>query len=181
MHFILMLDRSGSMANVMEQVKATSRQFLAALPANAYCSVVSFASGWSDHTGGKTQQCSGLKLDEKISAGGGTDLYTPLAALYRHFGAPGYVDWQTAVIIITDGAINSSNAERTKAELLAAKGKVKTFVFWLGDHTEKHLAGLADAFISRQGEITPYLSEVYGAVGEAYRKQQVLKPRACTK
>ena len=100
---------------------------------------------------------------------------------YLTFADPRYDGWQTAVIVTSDGADTEAGgrADQIRARLAALKGDTRTFVFWLGDHTETYLAGLADYFIARQGDVAGYLSRVYGTLGEAYRRQQVLRPRSC--
>lgn len=182
MIFTLLLDRSGSMAGAMDEVLATTWQFLSALPGKAQCTVASFAEDWNNLTPGGRQACGAVRLPRSIAAGGSTDIYGPLSAFYRQYGRPGFETWQKAVIVITDGVVtkNAGEADRIKAGLLKEKGAVKTFVFFLGRHSEEFLAGLADHFIVRNGDIGTYLKQVYGVIGEAYGKQQVLKPRACT-
>ena len=182
MSFTLLIDRSGSMDGVMMDVVDTTNHFLDLLPGNAQCTVVSFAADWTRHTPSPPLHCRDFRLHpDDIAADGATDLYGPLEAAYITYGGFRYDGWQTAVIVISDGADTQAgdDADRTRARLDAAKEDTRTFVFWLGHHTEAYLAGLADYFIGRQGEVAAYLTEVYGAVGEAYRRQQVLRPRAC--
>lgn len=177
MSFTLLLDRSGSMANVMDEVLATTRHFLSLLPGNAQCSVVSFAGSWTNHTPGGSQQCNAVRISG-IRSGGSTDIFSPLSAFYERYATPAYDGWQKAIIVITDGVVtrNADAAPRVKSQ----KGDVKTFVFWLGNREEKHLADIADHYLTQQGDVRSYLGEVYGFLGDAYRTQQVLKPRACT-
>ena len=181
MSFALLVDRSGSMDAVMADVVDTTNHFLDLLPSNAQCTVVTFADDWTEVTPWPAPHCRDVRLDDSVQAGGGTDIYGPLAAAYAAYARPAFDGWQTAVIVITDGAIteNVDDAGPTRDRLAAAKDDTRTFVFWLGDHTEEYLAGLADYFIGRQGEVAAYLTDVYGVVGEAYRSQQVLRPRAC--
>lgn len=178
MAFTLLLDRSGSMANVMDEVVATSRHFLSLLPGNAECSVASFADDWTNHTPGGAQQCGAVQIGSAISARGSTDIFSPLSAFYARYATPAYDGWQKAIIIITDGIVtkNKDQGARVKAQ----KGDVKTFVFWLGKHEDRYLAEIADYFLTRRGDVRTYLSQVYGVIGDAYGKQQVLKPRACS-
>lgn len=178
MSFTLLIDRSGSMTNVMGQVLATTQHFLSELPANAECSVASFAGDWKLHTAYSGQMCSAARVRGGIAAKGSTDVFTPLSHFYQRYAAPAYDGWQKAVIIITDGAVtqNEDQAPRVKA----AKGDVKTFVFWLGNRKEEHLADIADYSLSRQGDVRSFLGNYLGELGDAYGSQQVLKPRACT-
>ena len=126
----------------------------------------------------RTQQCGAVHIDNVISARGSTDIFSPLSAFYTRYAAPAYDGWQRAVIVVTDGVVtkNKDQGARVKAQ----KGEVKTFVFWLGDHEEQYLADIADHFLTRQGDVRAYLNQVYGVIGDAYGKQQVLKPRACS-
>lgn len=178
MSFTLLLDRSGSMANVMDKVLVTTRHFLSKLPANAECTVISFAEEWVNHTPGGAQPCNSVKLDKSMKASGYTDIFGPLSAIYKRYASPAYSGWQKAVIVITDGVVtrNADQGPRVKSE----KGDVRTFVFWLGDREEKHLANIADYFLARQGDVQTFLGNYFGELGEAYRNQQILKPRVDT-
>lgn len=178
---VMLLDRSGSMKDVIDAVGSTSRQFLSAMPANAQCAVASFNASWSYHARGFAA-CNATTLDEsKLAPSGKTDLYSPLSSIYERLNQPAYDQHQKAVIIITDGIVSDQpeEARARKAELLSQKDDVLTFVYWLGDHTEEHLQGLADSFINTSGSVAQDLGQYLSALGSAYQTQRVLNVRAC--
>ena len=183
MSFTLLVDRSGSMSNVMPDVIATTRHFLSLLPKRAECTVASFAGSWQNHTPGEAQACgeaAAQALD--IKAGGATDIYGPLTHFYGRYADTAYEDWQTAIIVITDGEATAGITDLTKdkASLTTRKGEVKTFVFWLGNRNERFLDGVADYFLSNRGDVRGTLSKAFQVLGAAYSKQQILKPKKCT-
>lgn len=181
MHFTLLVDRSGSMANVMDQVIATTRRFLTELPPNAQCTLITFAAEWTTLTPGGSRPCGQTSVPDHISAGGGTNILDPLGEVFTRYNTPPLDQGQRAVIIITDGDDNAhgANARAVRDRLIAARSNIRTFVFWLGNRTGTHLDAIADYFLTRQGEVGRYLTEAYGVLGQAYASQQVLRPRAC--
>ena len=183
MVFVLWIDRSGSMAGVMEAVKDTARHFLNILPAHAECLVGSFSDDRSPAAkNGGGGQCSPENFDlDAITAGGGTDIYEPLADSYRTLGYASFRDHQKAVIVITDGRITTDPAQSSarKSALLAQKRDAPTFVYWLGDREETHLPGLADHFIDNRGDVRAGLMRYFDILGAAYKKQTVLTIKAC--
>lgn len=182
MGFTLLVDRSGSMDAVIDDVVTTTNHFLDLLPGNARCTLITFADEWTALTPWPAPYCREVRLDPTITAGGTTDIFGPLEAAYAAYARPTFDTWQTAVIVITDGVDTEAGdrADRIRSRLAGLKDDTRTFVFWLGNHTDAYLVGLADYFIARQGDVAGYLEGVYGTLGEAYRRQQVLRPRPCT-
>lgn len=181
MHFTLLLDRSGSMSGEMDAVLALTAEFLEALPVNAQCMVASFNDELTVHTGGASQPCGAAAAPRALSAGGGTDIYSPLGDAFARYAGPPYAAGQRAVIIVTDGAdtAHGDTAGEVRAGLLAAKGDTRVIVAWLGSHTGEYLADLADYSLTREGEVAEFLSGVYGVLEQAYGTQTVLRPVAC--
>ena len=183
MWFGLMLDRSGSMDGHMDEVIEAAATFLGVLPETAQCSVFSFSNTWTSHSQPDVSRpCQPENFDlSSLEAGGGTNIYAPLAALYGAFGTRHVADWQRAVIILTDGRVSDTpdEAARRRASLQALKGETLTFVYWLGDHDEQDLRELADSFISHRGEMRASLGQYFGVLGEAFTSQQVITIRAC--
>lgn len=184
MLFALLLDRSGSMETVIGDVTRTARRFLGLLPDSAQCMVGSFSDDYTDHGYGQLQPCQSRYFDLRgIMALGGTDLYTPLLDMYRFMGQPQFKNHQKAVIIVTDGVISDTpeEAERRKYVLLQEKQDTLTFTFWLGEHSDQHLAELADGFMAQGSNIRSTLAGYFDAIGNAYRKQRVLNITSCPK
>ncbi len=184
MAFTLLLDRSASMTGVIEDVKRVAAQFLDIIPDTAECRVWSFSGTVIDHAfalqgraacAPSNFDLNGVKLD------GMTDLYTPLRDTYRLMNDAAYAHHQKAVIIVTDGAISDAPevAAMRKAELLNLKGDTLTFIFWIGATDERHLAELADDYVSGSGDVAGKLAGYFSAIGQAYRKQKVLTIRDC--
>lgn len=184
MMFGLLLDRSGSMEAVIGDVTRTAQGFLNLLPDTAQCMVGSFSDDYTDHGNNQLQSCQPGHFDlQGITALGGTDLYTPLLDMYRFMGQPQFKNHQKAVIIVTDGVISDTPKEalRRKAILLQAKQDVLTFTYWLGDHSDQHLAELADGFMAQGSNVRGTLAGYFDTIGNAYRKQRVLNIAACSK
>jgi uncharacterized protein YegL len=173
----LLLDRSGSMAGNMEAVKSTANSFLNSLPPHALCAVGSFNS---DLTFGHKnyQQCnSGGFGFENIEASGGTDIFKALSGVYSNLSGNYFNGYQKAAIIITDGyTVNDANV---KAELLAKKNGILTFVYFIGGNHKDDLEGITDHFISQGGDVKQSLSQYFSAIGLAYKSQKVLSVKPC--
>jgi len=177
MAFSLLLDRSGSMASVIFDVKDSAQSFLKALPSSAECAVISFNSSSRVHNKYYRNCNNGnFKLGD-MAAQGGTDLYTPLLASYENLSQPYFKDYQKAVIIITDGQIADDIALRQK--LQTAKKDILTFVYFLGQKENRHLTGLADAFLKSTSDIKTSLDQYFHSLSAAYRTQKVLSVKQC--
>ena len=184
MAFSILIDRSGSMSGAMEDVKRAVLRLLKLLPENAYCEVIAFNSAWDDVSGRGFQSCDPSKFDlSRLTAEGGTDIYTPLSEIYENYSKWNSPDLQSSVFIVTDGQLNDDpvTAEQRRQTLVAQKGKVFTTVFWHGSNAgaEKNFTDLADAYISSGGDMKTLLSEAFGMVGEQFRGQVVLLPMPC--
>lgn len=182
MWFVLMLDRSGSMNGHMSEMIEAAEAFLDTLPDTAQCSILSFADTWTLHGDQAANACRPESFDlSGLQAGGATDIFAPLSAVYRVFGRAEFADWQRAAVILTDGRVSDApeEAAHRREELLAAKGEALTFVYWLGDHDERDLRELADSFITHRGEVRSALAQYFEVLGEAFTRQQVLTLHPC--
>lgn len=173
MAFVLLLDRSGSMAEVISDVKSSAQDFLKILPASAECAVASFNGTFSYHKN-VYQSCNKGDFQlNSIEAGGKTDLYTPLLSAYQSLSQEYFKDYQKAVILITDGQIPPDEVLRMK--LISTKKDVLTFVYFLGEKNDQELIGLANAFLTPSSDIKASLDEYFHSLGSAYNFQKVLK------
>ena len=177
MAFTLLLDRSGSMADVISDVQESAKSFLKDLPPSAECALASFNGSFSYHNL-YFQNCNGgdFKL-QTLSAEGGTDLYSPLLSAYESLSRECFEDYQKAVILITDGQIPSD--DETKKELLAAKNDTLTFVNFLGNKNDEQLIGLADAYLQTTSDIKSSLQQYFHSLSTAYGAQKVLVVKSC--
>ncbi|GAA3931708.1 vWA domain-containing protein [Litoribacillus peritrichatus] len=174
----LLLDRSGSMAGNIDAVKSTANNFLNSLPPHALCAVGSFNS---DLTYGHKnyQQCNGGGFGfENIEASGGTDIFKALSSAYSDLSGSYFNGYQKAAIVITDGY--TVNDAKVKAELLANKNGILTFVYFIGGNHKDDLEGITDHFISQGGNVRQSLSHYFSAIGLAYKSQKVLSVKPCS-
>lgn len=173
----LLLDRSGSMAGHIDDVKKSAQAFLNALPKGAECAVGSFNST-AVYAHKKYQSCTGGGFGfESIEASGGTDIYAALKGVYTVYERPYFKDHQKATIIITDGYTLSNEAR--KKELLALKKDILTFVYFIGGDKRDDIEALTDHFLAKGGNVKQSLSQYFGAIGQAYNSQKVLNVRPC--
>lgn len=180
MNFVILLDRSGSMKNVMDEVKAAARTFVDDLPDNATCVVGAFAD-----EGGSFETSEGLGVGQCIAsnfpmhgveAGGSTDLFQPLKVTYEWL-AEEKAGQQSAVIIITDGAINQQTDLMHVVRDL--KGDALTFIYFLGGHEERYLSSFADSYLTHEGDLADQLPRYFQVLSETYSSQTVLRQVAC--
>ncbi len=173
MVFILLLDRSGSMVDVIGDVRNSAKTFLKELPPSAECALASFNDSYSYHNK-YFQNCNhgDFGLKEDLKAKGGTDLYSPLLDAYKRLSEDDFRDYQKCVIVITDGQIPPD--ENTKQKLLGTKKDILTFVYFLGEKYEHPLIGLADAFLQETGDLQTNLDHYFHSLSTAYGAQKVL-------
>ncbi len=180
MNFVILLDRSGSMSDVMEDVKAAAQSFIDDLPDNATCAVGAFAD-----EGGSFEPSEGLGVGQCVAsnfpmhgveAGGGTNLFQPLKVTYEWL-AEEKAGQQSAVIIITDGAFNrQTDLAHVVRDL---KGDALTFVYFLGGREERYLRSLADSYLTHEGDLADQLPRYFEVLSETYSSQTVLRQMAC--
>ncbi len=177
MAFVLLLDRSGSMTEVISDVQSSAKSFLKDLPSFAECALASFNGTFSYHNQQfENCNCGDFGLDS-LKAEGGTDLYTPLLSAYENLSQDNFKDHQKAVIIITDGQISPD--DEMKEKLFASKKDILTFVYFLGERNDEHLKGLADAFLKAATDIKTSLEQYFTSLSTAYGTQKVLQVRRC--
>ena len=176
MSFALLLDKSGSMSDEIQNVKVAANAFLSALPVSAQCSVLSFDTNWNSH-GAENQNCRLGKFDFSALQGGGqTDIYGVLKERYQSFQHPSFKDHQKAVIVITDG-YTMSNAG--KDELINLKDDVLTFVYFIGGSKRDDLEGIADHFLSKADDVKSSLSQYFKSLSTAFTSQRVITVKPC--
>ena len=177
MAFVLLLDRSGSMAEVITDVKNSAQRFLKELPKSAECAVGSFNGSLSyHHKYFENCNCGNFNLTA-LDAEGGTDLYTPLMSAYQSLSREDFKDYQKAVIVITDGQIAAD--PKMKKALLSAKKDILTFVHFLGRKNDAQLIGLADTYLQTTTDIKASLKNYFHSLGIAYGSQKVLQVHPC--
>ncbi len=181
MTFAVLMDRSGSMLNVVDEMRAAAGGFIDALPNRAGCLVGAFSEGsasFEASEGFGFDQCRASNFPMNgLQAGGGTDLFGSLEHLYDWMNQNALKDHQRGVIITTDGGVNR-NLER-EASVIAAKGDVVTFVYFLGGDEERFLKSLADSYLGHQGNLRDELPRFFNVVRDAYTSQTVLRQTHC--
>jgi len=177
MSFILLLDRSASMAGVMDEVKASANMFLKSLPPSAHCAVASFNHGFTYHNT-HFQSCNvgDFKLDAMV-AEGGTDLLVPLLRAHESLGRATFADHQKAVIVITDGQI-TQNLPMQNA-ILAAKKDTLSFMYLRGKASHEHIKTLTDSYIHDPANFKESLGEYFGILSDGYNTQKLIQVKTC--
>lgn len=176
MAFILLLDHSGSMYSVMDEVKKSAKDFLRALPRSSLCSVASFNHDARYHNT-RFENCNSghFKIDS-IDSGGGTNLFEPLLASYQTLNQNYFKDYQKAVIVITDGQL----AGWIKMpELKVAKKSTLSFAYLLGDSSDELLKDIADGYLHDPKNVEAGLGEYFHSLSNGYRAQKVLRIKQC--
>ncbi|MEM5585934.1 vWA domain-containing protein [Roseibium sp. AS2] len=180
MSFVILMDRSGSMSEVMDDVRRSALAFIDSLPTTAICSVGAFAKtvSFDPKEGLGTNFCQPQHFNlAKMQVGGSTNLFPALSQSYQWLNHPSRKTHQKAVIVLTDGAVTDNKTMGTK--VLTDKGGAPTFVYFLGDREDKWLKGIADNYLQHAGDVSDQLGQYFDVVSEAYRKQTVLKLREC--
>lgn len=176
MAFTLLLDRSGSMYSVIDDVKASAKDFLNALPPESLCSVASFNSETRYHNQ-RFQSCnSGNFQIDSMEADGGTNLQAPLMSSYQTLDQRYFENYQKAVIIITDGIINF---HITKPDYEAVKKDTLTFAYLLGNSSDELLKDIADGYLHDPKNVKTSLELYFETLSTAYNTQRVLNVRQC--
>lgn len=180
MSFALLLDRSGSMAPVIGEVRDAAKRFIADLPDHATCKVAAFdaTASYERAEGFGTSTCaSGNFPMSGLVAKGATNLFEPLAELYGWMNEPARADHQRAVIIITDGGVNENVEIGPLVKTL--KGETLTFVYFLGGQDDTWLQGHADSYLTHSGDLKGQLGRYFNVVSDAFAKQTVLHLEEC--
>ncbi len=178
MSFVLLVDRSGSMQPVMQEVRNATAGFLKSLPPSAQCAVASFGDGWGYHNT-HYQNCNtgDFKL-RTLTANGSSDLYTPLLNNYESLSQPYHDGSQKAVILISDGMI--WGGEDAKKKILGVKNGILTFAYFLGTKPEdSYVKGLIDGYIHNPSDVSKNLQNYFQSLSQAYKAQKVLSVKEC--
>jgi len=173
----LMVDKSGSMANVINEVASSAKRFLSQLPVNAICRVFSFDTQMHRLHDGEQIACDSRHINLDLKAEGGTDIYTGLHAEFSRYNQPRYQDASRMVLIITDGQIAPDQVG--KEALMQHKRDTKNFVYFLGSKDESSLEGLADNFLKDTGNLGFTLGQYFTVLNRAIETQRVLTKVPC--
>ena len=175
----LLLDQSGSMKDVIQDLKRVATRFIAALPDHGLCRVGAFAETSKFYSPyGGIGECRRRNFSlSGIRASGTTNLYAPLMESYAWLNGQSFAQHQKAAIIVTDGRLNAGLD--LEAKLKQMKGDVLTIVYWLGDEDEAQLRGLADYFIRHTGDLKQTLAKHLDVLSTAYSHQKVLRIESC--
>lgn len=179
MSFVLLLDASGSMGSVMDDLRHAANGFLTDLPDSAQCYVGAFASepNFSRRSGLGEASCHPRNFHlDGLTADGGTNLYDPMRVGYAWLNSQPN-NHQRAMIIISDGAANRN--EHEIASLVSDKEDSVTFVYFLGSREERWLRGIADNYLAHDGHLAPQLTPYFRVVSDAYVQQTVLRLGPC--
>lgn len=171
MLFDILVDRSGSMSYFIPAVREAVTRFMAHLPSYARCRVTSFNDSYKRHTPNHRLCVAGTHGLDGLIGTGGTDIFGALAAVYDDQQPTR--EAQRAVVVVTDGVGNSNIAK----EVLQQKKNAVTFVYWLGEYDQSHLAGLADEYIYGRDDVRTTLNRYFESIGSAVREQQVIVTR----
>ena len=167
-YFAVVLDRSGSMSGVIDEVVRSAAGFMKGLPANARCQVWSFNTSLVTHSTGFQSCDPNAHALRDIEAGGGTLIYETLLEAYGALSK--FSDGLKAVVLVTDGNGQSELAHR---DVLAAK-TAPTHVLWLGSYDETRLQRIADTHVYGRRGASALLQRYFDAVKKALRHQYVV-------
>lgn len=177
MRFVLLLDRSASMWNVMDEVKRSANLFLKSLPPSAQCAVASFNHSYAYHNTYFARCNHGDFKLESLSAEGGTNLYTPLLDVHQILARPEYANDQKAVIVITDGQITQNPV--MQQAVLNAKKDTLSFMYLRGKASNEHIKALADGYIHDPDNFKDSLGEYFETLSDGYNTQKLLEIKPC--
>lgn len=177
MAFTLLLDRSGSMYSVMDDVKRTANDFLNGLPFSSVCAVASFNHEVRYHNEKFLRCNTGNFLIDSMESGGGSNLYEPLKVSYDTLAQDYFKDYQKAVIVITDG--NIIHDYLIQPTIKATKKDALTFVYLLGNSSDAMLKDIADGYLHDPKNVRSGLERYFNTLSTAYKTQKVLNVRSC--
>lgn len=178
--FVLLLDTSGSMEDLMDEVRGAALSFIDQLPDTATCAVGAFSERWSfdANDGLGVHPCKPENFDlSKLEAGGGTELFVPLGWSFDWLNEAERADHQKAVIVLSDGHVTDSLAEARR--VAGRKGDAFLFTYYLGDSDDAWLKDLADNYLAADRSLRGQLEAYFGVVSDAFAKQTVLHVNAC--
>ena len=162
----LLVDRSASIAGFTADIRGALDTVSNTLAPHDRCALYEFGEHIRVVQRPSETTCAQLLSTYRMSqASGSTPLYQTMAAAYSDLGAGESI---AAVVIISDGAPTDS----PHISLVAHAARIPTFVLWVGNHTEDHIARYSTSHaISRDGareEIEDFL----GAVSVSVRGHQ---------
>ena len=146
---IFLVDRSGSMGGEsMQQAKKALQLFLHSIPTSCYFNIWSFGSRFSSMFQDGSQKYDDFTLDaakshaNEMSANyGGTEVYSPLQAIFNEKSIPGYAK---QIFLLTDGAV--SNDDYVIKLVKDNSMNARVFTLGLGSSASRHLVkGVARA------------------------------------
>jgi hypothetical protein len=143
MHYVFLLDKSGSMKGKdIEICKQAGQHFLALLPTEATFDIYTFSSSFEkfecEETNTISKKIKASEWIDRIFADGCTELYAVLSEIY--FSSK-KINKKTTIIIISDGGI--SDTERV-LKLVKSNPDINVFSIGIGDTVSQELIqGLA--------------------------------------
>lgn len=169
-HFLV--DRSGSMTSVSDDVRRSVSRFAQRLPNSRDCLLYSFATDFVAHSGKDCQSIGNVM--NTIKFGGSTNLYTALDDLFSRIPKAGSKsDRFDVVLVFSDGVPTDSPA--LKAKVQTAK-TAPLFVYWMGGYDKDALAGVVDyEAAANQGIGSVSMDTFLGEIGVSVEEQFVIR------
>jgi uncharacterized protein with von Willebrand factor type A (vWA) domain len=175
----ILIDRSGSMDNHMQDVMDAARRFMSDLPDFTRCHVLTFNDQVTRLTPDNPQRLRSCPdslwaVSKSVTAEGGTALFSAIdEAFLQTDGGAGALPH--LVIVITDG-VNNQTSRLNQEELIALKGTSgsKLLTFWAGSYDPSHLKGLADVETVSSADIRGDLDAFFHSIGVSVSGLQTL-------
>lgn len=137
-HYVILLDRSGSMRGQdLEICKTAAQQFIALLPVRSTFDVYWFDDTFEKFSGEfndmNTKKVEASKWVDKITAGGGTEILPVLEDIYLNLNT---VTKPGVLLVLSDGGV--SNTEQV-IRLVKKNSNVSTFTIGIGSSVSRDL------------------------------------------
>ena len=171
---IVLVDQSGSMSTVMDEVVQTANWLFDTLPDHISCQAVLFA-GEQDWYGDRDEPCTAndVALPDNVEAGGGTNLFGALRATYAELGNRND-QTQKVVIVLTDG---NPTDEEIAGEVTPLKLDTYTIFIWLGmtaSDAEEVFRPISDVYVSDPNGAWQHIESYLKIFSDAVEKQSVV-------
>jgi hypothetical protein len=171
----ILVDSSGSMDSVMDEVIFEAQTLFDKLPDHIECQAVVFADKHTSY-GRPGAPCHSSAIDlSGIVADGGTNIFGALKSVFVSMNTHTHHN-EKFVLVLTDGAPSDFNDELF-SEVLSLKGETQVLFFWLGSKSadaELIFEPLADHFVDDPQGAWRYLDQYFGAFSNRMNSQVVL-------